>query len=85
VQANKNIGAAGVDQFNRSSPASPHQVSSSQGSKARRTERKFETGPLLSIAQSLRRNIPIVFIASNNVCGSGKFVFVPSTMQLGFN
>jgi hypothetical protein len=85
VQANKNRGAAGVDQFSRSSPASPHQVSSSQRSKARRTEGKFETGPLLSTAQSLRRNIPIVFIASSNVCGSGKFVFVPFTVQLGFN
>jgi hypothetical protein len=40
---------------------------------------------LLSIAQSLRRNIPIVFIASSNVCGSGKFVFVPFIVQLGFN
>jgi hypothetical protein len=34
VQANKNRGAAGVDQFSRSSPASPHQVSSSQREKA---------------------------------------------------
>jgi hypothetical protein len=49
-------------QFNRSFPASPHQVSSSRRSKARRTEGKFETGPLLSIAQSLRRSIIVVFI-----------------------
>ena len=40
--------AVGVDQFSRSSPASPHQVSSIQISKARRTEGKFQTGHLLS-------------------------------------
>jgi len=68
----KNRGAAGVDQFGHSSPASPHQVSSSQRSKARRTEGKFETGPLLSVAQSLRRSITVVFIVSGK---TGKPVF----------
>jgi len=68
----KNKGVAGIDQSNRSSPASPHQVSSSQKSKARRTEGKFETGPLLSVAQSLRRSITVVFIVSGK---PGKLVF----------
>ena len=56
--------AVGVDQFSRSSPASPHQVSSSQRSKARRTEGKFETGPLLTVTLSLRRSITVLFIVS---------------------
>jgi hypothetical protein len=65
--------AVGVDQFSRSSPASPHQVSSIQISKARRTEGKFQTGHLLSVAQSLRRSITVVFILSGK---PGKPVFL---------